>query len=83
MVVRVRKIGNSTGILLSKSMIEQCQIKDEVDIEVKNDSIVIKAVKKKPRHDWEEQFQAAHSAADKESLMGDFNNQFDEDEWTW
>lgn len=83
MISRIRKIGNSTGILLSKSIIEQCQIKDEVSIEVKDNSIIITPIGKKPREGWEEQFKVANSLADKENLMGNVNNAFDEDEWTW
>ncbi len=83
MIVKVRKIGNSTGILLSKSIIEQCQIKDEVNIEVKGDSIIVTPVQGKPREGWEQQFKAAGSLEDKENLMGEFNNKFDEGEWTW
>ena len=30
MIIKVRKIGNSAGIILSKTILEQCAIKDEV-----------------------------------------------------
>jgi antitoxin MazE len=83
MVLKLRKIGNSAGILLSKTLIEQCSIKDEVSVTVKNGSIIITPVKKKPRDGWEEQFIKAGSQNDNEKLMGDIKNKFDEEEWTW
>ena len=83
MIVKVRKIGNSTGILLSRSIIEQCHIKDEVSIEIKDNSIIIQPVKKNPREGWAQQFQTANSLADKDNFMGDLTNSFDQEEWTW
>jgi len=82
MIVKVRKIGNSAGILLSKSMMEQCSIKDEVNITVKNNIITIEPVVK-PREGWEEQFLNAGSLNDTTMLAEQAVNDFDEDEWTW
>lgn len=83
MIVKVRKIGNSVGILLSKSLVEQCSIKEEVQLEVKDDSIVIKPLLKMPRKGWEEQFLQAGSLNDNELLIGEIVNSFDKDEWAW
>ena len=83
MIIKVRKIGNSVGILLPKVIMEQCAIKDEVSLEVKENSIIIQPVKKKPRQGWEEAFLKAGSLNDKELLMGEFSNSFDKEEWTW
>ena len=83
MIVKVRKIGNSTGIILSKSILAQCSIKDEVTIEVKGEAIIIQPLKKKPREGWEEQFIKAGSLTDHASLIPEFDNKFDNEEWTW
>lgn len=83
MIVRLRKIGNSSGILLSKALMEQCAIKDEVNIEVRDGVIVIEPVNKKSREGWEQQFMDAGGQKDKENLIGGFTNQFDEEEWEW
>ncbi len=83
MIVKVRKIGNSTGIILSKSILEQCDIKDEVSIEVKDETIIIQSIKKKPREGWVEQFIKAGSLTDHASLMPSFESDFDNEEWTW
>ena len=83
MIIKVRKIGNSAGIILSKSMMEQCEIKDEVRIEVKGDYIIIKPVKRKPREGWEETFIKAGSLTDHSVVMPTISNNFDDEEWTW
>lgn len=83
MILKLRKIGNSAGILLSKSLIKQCSIKDEVSVTIKDGSIIIAPVNKKPREGWEEQYIKAGSLGDNENIMGDLKNKFDEEEWTW
>ena len=83
MIIKVRKIGNSAGLLLSKALLDQCLIKDEVRLEIKGNTIIIHPVTSKPRQGWEEQFLKAGSLEDKEKLMGEFDNSFDKDEWTW
>jgi len=50
--VKIIRIGNSKGIRLSKSLIEQYNMKDEVLLEAKRDSIIIRPVEN-PRVDWE------------------------------
>ncbi len=53
-------IGNSKGIRIPKSILEQCHIGKNVVLEVEGDHIVIKPIKKKPRQDWEESFRNMH-----------------------
>ncbi len=83
MRIKVRKIGNSVGVLLSKTLVDQCGIKDEVDLEVKGDTIIIQPVPSQPRQGWKEQFLNAGSSSDNEILSGDLDNSFDQEEWTW
>lgn len=83
MITKLRKIGNSSGIIISKSLIEQCEITDRVKISVKDKAIVLEPVKKLPRSGWEEKFIKAGSLNDKESLLTNLKNKFDEEEWTW
>jgi antitoxin MazE len=49
MKIKVRKIGNSVGVLLPKAIVDQCSIKDEVNLEVKGDTIIIQPVPTQPR----------------------------------
>ncbi|NOT51756.1 MAG: AbrB/MazE/SpoVT family DNA-binding domain-containing protein [Chitinophagaceae bacterium] len=85
MKTKLKKIGNSKGITLSKSLLEQYQFEDEVEIIAQADGLLIMPAKARPREKWEEQFKAAkkaghHPAA---ALLGSFSNSFDKKEWTW
>ena len=82
MLVRVRRIGNSQGVILSKNMMEQCDIKDLVNVEVKGNAIVIEPATQCPRAGWEQQFELAKSGSE-DNLIEEFSNDFDDSEWTW
>ena len=74
-IAKVRRIGNSRGILFSKSILEENGITDTVKITVKNKVISISAespTKKK----WSD-FKKAKQRIDF------VRNEFDETEWTW
>lgn len=86
MLTRIRRIGNSQGILLSKSMLDQVDIDEYVNVEVKGNAIMIFPASTNPREGWAEQFRlAAEDAAvgDDEHLIDDIPNAFDDSEWTW
>ena len=83
MVVKVRKIGNSAGVLLSKRLLEQCSIKEEVSLEIIENAIIIKPVVKVPREGWEAQFLDAGSLYHHELMFDEISNSFDKDKWTW
>ncbi len=50
------QIGNSRGVRLPKSVIQQCGMEDELEMTVQGDTLVIQAVRA-ARVNWEEQFQ--------------------------
>jgi len=83
MITKIRKIGNSAGVILSKSILEQCSIKSEVLLEVSDNKIVISGVEKKPRAGWDKQFISAGSLEDNKVLIDNISNDFDNSEWTW
>lgn len=49
MIQTIRKIGNSSGVLIPKTMLVSCGITDEVEMEVLGDSIMLRSTKNKPR----------------------------------
>ena len=85
MKTKLKKIGNSKGITLSKSLLEQYQFEDEVEIIAQEDGLLIMPAKAKHREKWEEQFKSAKKAGHRPdiSLLGSFSNSFDKKEWTW
>ncbi len=85
MKTKILKIGNSQGILLSKTFLQQYHFENEVEILPQSDGLLIKSVEKSPRHDWELRFQNAIADGhlpDNELLEG-FENNFEKSEWTW
>ena len=60
MKVKIIKIGNSKGIRIPKSVLEQYEIKEEAVLEMKKDGIAIKPDKKNVRHGWDKAFRNMH-----------------------
>ncbi|MDR2575161.1 MAG: AbrB/MazE/SpoVT family DNA-binding domain-containing protein, partial [Treponema sp.] len=56
MLTSVIQIGNSRGIRLPKRIFQELKIKDEVELTINKDSLIIKGVKKSPRQGWNEAF---------------------------
>lgn len=85
MKTRLKKIGNSRGITLSKSLLEQYNFEDEVEIVAQADGLLIRPAKAKSREQWDEQFRAAKKSGLKpeKALLESFPNSFDKSEWTW
>ena len=82
--VKIIRIGNSKGIRLSKSLIEQYNMKDEVLLEAKKDSIVIRPVKN-PRADWKKAFEKMRLRGDDVLLDegAELVPEWDQEEWKW
>lgn len=86
MKTKVRKIGNSAGILLAKSILEQCAIAetDNVKLSVVDAKIIIEKLETHPREGWEEQLIKANAQQDNEKFFDDhLENDFDKNDWTW
>lgn len=85
MITKVIKIGNSRGIRIPKSIIDQSGIKNEVELEVKDDKIIIKSLSE-IRKNWNLAFQKMSKSND--DLLLDENtltdqSSWDNEEWTW
>jgi antitoxin component of MazEF toxin-antitoxin module len=73
---KIRKIGNSKGILFPKEVLEESGIKENVRITVKNKSIVITQAPVRKKKEWTD-FKKV------KSRVPFVSNTFDETEWTW
>ena len=84
MRARIVRIGNSQGIRLSKPIIEQAGISEDVDIVVENEKIIIRPISR-PRAGWDEAFRKM--AANGDDLLLDseqpISHSWDETEWQW
>ena len=84
METKLIKIGNSFGIRIPKSLIQQYELSNSIEIDPIEKGILIKP-KKKSREGWEEQFAAAVKEGHKpeDELLEGFNDEFTENEWQW
>jgi antitoxin MazE len=82
------RIGNSRGIRLPKTVIEQAGLTTNVEIAVDENQIVIRSAgQDAPRAGWEEQIKKAlmedGDDFDQDWLNAPLPSKFDEKEWTW
>ena len=82
MKVSVVQIGNSKGIRIPKAVLEQCNIENEVDLEVNDGKIILEPTAHKPRKGWDEQF-AAMADNQEDRLLVDDLLDADIEEWEW
>ena len=82
MQVSVIKIGNSRGIRIPMTILNQLEIKEKVDLEVQDKEIIIKPVNNKPRSGWKESFMKMHEKED-DRLLIDGIEEEEDFEWEW
>lgn len=71
MQLEVVQIGNSRGIRIPKTILEQCQIEDQVELEVEDGKIILEARKKTPRKGWDKAFKSMATNQDDSLLIDD------------
>jgi antitoxin MazE len=83
MKLQLVRIGNSRGIRIPKPVLEQCRLRDAVELQVEEDRLVI-LPGRRLREGWEEAFRAAGPPYDDELLIGGLPaSDFDQAEWKW
>jgi antitoxin MazE len=85
MKTKVVKIGNSRGIRIPKSLIDESGLKSEVDLEVIDGQIIIKSISKS-RESWDSAFKKM--AKNKDDILLDpviltRQSTWDKEEWEW
>lgn len=82
MKVAIVPIGNSKGIRIPKAILEQCHIKSDVELETRDETIIIRPWKKKPRANWEQTFKKMHENKD-DRLVIDDSLDLNLESWKW
>lgn len=85
MKTKIIKIGNSRGIRLPKAILNQIGIKEEVELKIDRDQIILRPIRPK-RSGWREAFRKMAQNSDDRLLDGDdtiSQSSWDDDEWTW
>lgn len=63
MQAKLISIGNSQGVRLPKSVVEQAGLTDTLDIEVSGDAVIIRSTKR-PRRNWDSAAAACHQSGE-------------------
>jgi len=82
MLVSVIAIGNSKGIRLPKTILEQLGVSDKLDLEVENQQIILKPVVAEPRQGWGKSFTEMGARNDDALLLSDSHDP-EAFEWEW
>ena len=81
MQTKLIRIGNSQGVRLPKSIIEQIGIVDQLEMEVSDGCVIIRPASS-PRDDWAEAAAACHQVGedtldDWDATIGDFEGEWE------
>ena len=84
MKAHVVRIGNSRGIRIPKSVIEQCQLHGAVDLIVQQGQLVVRSAAK-ARAGWDQAFEQMHRHGDDQLLDRDSlpPSEWDRKDWAW
>ena len=85
MKAKIIKIGNSQGIRIPKPILEESGLQGEVELQLRENSIVIRP-RGKPRAGWEQAFHALSARQDDRLLDEEllpYSSSWDEQEWEW
>lgn len=84
METKLIKIGNSFGIRIPKSLIQQYELSNNIEIDPVEKGILIKS-KRRARAGWKEQLSKAvqEGQLPDEELLEGFTDEFTEKEWQW
>ena len=82
MKTTIIQIGNSQGIRIPKPLLKQCNLRGEVELEIHDNELVIRA-SHSPRKGWSEKFAAMASRGDDTLLDAEVPSKWDEEEWEW
>lgn len=77
------RIGNSLGVRIPQAIIQQIGFKKNMNLVLKvtEEGLLISS-EKQPRDGWEQKFRSSEKEL-KTPLLGEFQNEFDKDEWKW
>jgi antitoxin MazE len=79
---QIVRIGNSRGIRLPKTLLQEAQLEDEVELQAEPGRILI-SKSAKPRAGWAEAARRMRERGEDRLLDPPTSTQFDKKEWKW
>ena len=81
MKAQIIRIGNSQGVRIPKTLIEDGKLSGEVELELHEEGILIRSLRK-PRANWESAFKAV-ADVDDDQPVAEAATDFEKKEWQW
>jgi antitoxin MazE len=81
MRAQIIRIGNSQGIRIPKTLLQDGNISGEVELELHEDGILIRSLQK-PRANWDAAFRSIADGEDDQPLT-ETPTEFEKKEWQW
>lgn len=82
MKATIRKMGNSQGVLIPKAILAQLGLENEVEMEIVNDTLVLRRPRQAPRQGWAEASRKIAADGDDTLVLGELPNA-DDAELKW
>ncbi len=82
MKARLIRIGNSRGVRLPKPVIEEAGLQEDVELQVRGNTVVI-GPRRQPRVGWAEAAKQMHEAGHDTLLDAPASTKFEERDWRW
>ena len=77
MLVTIRRLGNSHGILIPKPVLKQVGLSDQVEMQVEGDTLVLRKPALTPRAGWAAAASRIAAMDDDGLVLPDFGNEID------
>lgn len=81
MKAQIIRIGNSQGVRIPKTLIEDGKLSGEVELELHEEGILIRSLRK-PRANWDLAFKAV-ADVDDDQPVSEAATDFEKKEWQW
>lgn len=82
MKATIRKMGNSQGVLIPKAILAQLGLENEVEMDIVNDTLVLRRPRQAPRQGWAEASRQIAADGDDTLVLGELPNA-DDAELKW
>jgi antitoxin MazE len=79
MLITIRRLGNSRGILIPKPLLNQAGLEDQAEILVEGGTLIVRKPKLSPRSGWAEASRQLATSGDDALVLPEFANEADAD----
>jgi len=79
MLTKIRRMGNSRGLLIPKPLLEVVGLEEQAEILVEGNTLVLRPPRKRPRSGWAEASKEVAARGEDALVWPEFSNEADAD----